>query len=492
MRARWGTAPATAIRPSRAWASSWVADLPRAVALAVALLILLDGALNYLLLVTVGTFLPIAATAVPVTGLALLAPSRTGAFTFPFLLGVWLLAGGLVVGAASLGQVHHLLQAALSVATLVFGFLSRERWMSASDLRWLLLVAGSLHFLLGSLFLVGWLEPTEYKAQSMFGAIYYRPAYYIDQNFQLFYWCLIPLMLLTSRKSLLIVGCIVNAITIIMLLDIQTRSGLALFIIEVCCITFIRLIRDGPGAGVTLVLIFSIIVGMIILLGTPLSFLEKKIHVVLLRFADPVAGSVVSQRIASHTYLLEKLASPALLIPEGQAIFRDRTGALAHSAPTTVFLDGGLAALVGWSLLVCLPAARAARRLWRWTKEGATGEIAVTVPFITSLATALTLAAPFQKPLWLLAGIVTASLMIDDRSARRTSRPSGWAGQRLGGPGWSSTSSSAVPAGRTGGAVSLVTRRTSAARSPTWASRSPWRPLRPRTAPGRSMEREGG
>lgn len=113
-------------------------------------------------------------------------------------------------------------------------------------------------------------------------------------------------------------------------------------------------------------------------------------------------------RLTAVNYLFEKLLDVSYWIPRGDQDFAKTFGALPHSFPTMIYLNGGLFGLVSYLIAIFVPLALLFRDFFR-KKITAIGLTALSCGGF-SLAMQLTQPVVSHEIFWLMAGLVIGSL----------------------------------------------------------------------------------
>lgn len=230
-----------------------------------------------------------------------------------------------------------------------------------------------------------------------------RPEITTDQTRQVLY--LLPgLCVLFINGTLVrtIFGMVVAAGALYVAFKVQSRGGFALLAVAIPLAMLIGL-RYRIQRPKLVIPVVILVAGLVV----------SQVDVILRVAADVLwrvqqLDGTYGGRLASITYLFEKVGDPAFWLPQGYGDFYSRYGAAPHSFPTMFYLMGGLLSLGAYLLLVGIP-------LWvlgkRVIQRQATGLQRICF-FLGLCAFALQLTQPVvtHAIFWVIAGATVGAL----------------------------------------------------------------------------------
>jgi hypothetical protein len=240
-----------------------------------------------------------------------------------------------------------------------------------------------------------------------------RPEITTDQTRQVLY--LIPgLCVLFVNGTVLrtIAAILVAAGMTYVTFKVQSRGGVALLavVIPLAIVIGLRYRVQRPKVAILLLL-------------AGLALVLSQVDLILQFAADVLwridqLDSSYGGRLASITYLFEKVVEPAFWLPHGYGDFYSRYGGAPHSFPTMFYLMGGVLSLCAYLLLVGMPLWLLAKRV---SQRHGTGLQRICF-FLGLTAFALELTQPVitHGIFWVIAGATVGALR--SGSWRRESR----------------------------------------------------------------------
>lgn len=380
-------------------------------------LLLLDSLISYFLSTFTGKNLPINAL------VALVAFSATVIFGLyriippPLaLVNLFLLFLGLSIGIITIDKLPLTMFVGLFGVLIAFSIgYAAIRWNSNAEIFRLVFVGvGALYAVICTVALLKIhpsLFPLEYTNWGYEGRLYERPQVTTDQNTQVFYLLMIPLVFSLANRAWIIAASSASLMcSFYILSQLQTRSG----ILVLGALTVFSLASPlwykELGRKKLLLLPLFILVPVAALVG---GFLDDQLDAILLRFSN--TEETGGGRLLALEYLFSRIGNTVFWLPQGEVDWRRiHFGGSPHSMPTVMFLYGGLPALVGWAGLFVLPTIALG---WRFlTKKLDRLEIMILVAGMGSLVLSLSLPHPFNDQAWLWTGAAVGAL---ERSRRR-------------------------------------------------------------------------
>jgi hypothetical protein len=249
--------------------------------------------------------------------------------------------------------------------------------------------------------------PTIDSARMEHGVLIYRPEVMTDQNFQVFYF--IPLavvLVLPYRFFRFSIALALSMAAGYVLIKLQTRSGILVFIVLVFMSLvepiWNRLNRKRRLSTFVLIILCSLYAG-----SGHVEFFLNESRWMIARFfhADIETGG---GRILAFNYLFDNIGKVAYWLPKGNEEFLKQWGTVPHSNITAMYLEGGIAGLSLWILFFLLPILALGWRFFRKRLDRI--ETLVLFASISVLVVQLSLNVPFFKQVWLWAGASIGAL----------------------------------------------------------------------------------
>lgn len=237
------------------------------------------------------------------------------------------------------------------------------------------------------------------------GVIELRPEVTTDQNFQIFYFLPIAILIglpFKMVRSILILVGIVGALFV--LAKLQTRSGVLVFLGVIALGILAPLWTKVMGRKKIVLLPILIVIAV----ATNIEMIIQAGSLMLARSND-VSDNTAYSRLLAFMFTFEHLADPEWWLPRGTQEFINRFGYLPHSNITAFFVEGGLMGLVMWIGVFVLPLAVLVQLFVR--RELDVLATLVMLGGIGSLVVQLSLNVPFFKQPWLWAGAVVGTLV---------------------------------------------------------------------------------
>lgn len=380
-------------------------------------LLLLDSLISYFLTTFTGKDLPVNAL---VALVALAATVVFGVYRIippPLaLVSLFLLCLGLSIGIITIDTLPLTMFAGLVGVLIAFSIgYAATRWNSNAEVfRLVFIGVGALYAIVCTVALLKiypGLFPLQYTDWAFEGHMYHRPEITTDQNTQIFYLLMIPLVFSMANRLWFIALCFgVLLCSFYVLSQLQTRSGVMVLGALAVFSLASPLWYKELGRKKLLLLPLLILVPTAALLG---GFLDDQLDAILLRFSN--TEETGGGRLLAIEYLFSRIGNTVFWIPQGEVDWRSiHRGGSPHSMPTIMLLYGGLPALVGWVGLFVIPTIALGVRFV--TRKLDRLEIMIFVAGMGSLVLSISLPHPFNDQAWLWTGAAVGAL---ERSRRR-------------------------------------------------------------------------
>ena len=234
-----------------------------------------------------------------------------------------------------------------------------------------------------------------------------RPEVMTDQNFQVFYFIpVVVVLFLPYRFWRFSIAFALSVPAAYVLMRLQTRSGILVFS-ALGVMSFIEPIWKGLTRTRRMITLILILLSALYVGSSHIGYVLRESRGIIYRFRQADVETA-GGRIIALKYLYEHIGEVSYWLPRGNAEFRKQWGILPHSNITAMFLEGGIAGLFMWVVFFVWPAVALAWRFLRRRLDRL--ETMILFGSISVLVVQVSLNAPFFKNVWMWAGASLGAL----------------------------------------------------------------------------------